>query len=117
MFPFILALSFLGCVIGSYVTKPEKEDVLKAFYKQVRPWGFWGPVHDKVVQEDPGFQRNKNFKRDMFNILIGIIWQTSLVVIPIYLIIKENIPLISALVILLITSIILKKNWYDKLTD
>ncbi len=117
MFPFILALSFLGCVIGSYVTKPEKEDVLKAFYKQVRPWGFWGAIHDKVVREDPGFQRNKNFKRDMFNILIGIIWQTSLVVIPIYLIIKENIPLISALVILLITSIILKKNWYDKLTD
>jgi len=117
MFPFILALSFLGCVIGSYVTKPEKEEVLKAFYKQVRPWGFWGPVHDKVIQEDPGFQRNKDFKRNMFNILIGIIWQTSLVVIPIYLIIKENIPLISAIVILLITSIILKKNWYDKLTD
>jgi len=117
MFPFILALSLLGCVIGSYVTKPEKEDVLKAFYKQVRPWGFWGAIHDKVVREDPGFQRNKNFKRDVFNIVIGIIWQTSLVVIPIYLIIKENIPLISALIILLITSIILKKNWYDKLTD
>lgn len=117
MFPFILGLSLLGCIIGSYATKPEKEDVLKAFYKQVRPWGFWGPIHDKVVQEDAEFQRNKNFKRDMFNIVIGIIWQTSLIVIPIYLIIRENIPLISAIIILLITSIILKKNWYDKLTD
>jgi len=117
IFPFILAFSLLGCLIGTLATKPEDEEVLKSFYKQVRPWGFWGPIHDKVIKEDPSFQRNKNFKRDMFNIVIGVIWQTSLVVIPIYLIIRENISLISAIVILLITSFILKKTWYEKLTD
>jgi Fanconi anemia group M protein len=62
-------------------------------------------------------QGNKDFKRDMFNVVIGIIWQTSMVVIPIYLIIEENISLISSIAILLITSLILKKNWWDKLTD
>lgn len=117
IFPFILAFSLLGCIIGTLMTKPDDEEVLKSFYKQVRPWGFWRPIHAKVVQEDPGFQRNKNFKKDMFNIVIGIIWQTSLVVIPIYLIIKENVPLITAIIILVITSFILKKSWYDKLTD
>jgi SSS family solute:Na+ symporter len=117
IFPFILVFSLLGCLIGTLATKPEDEEVLKSFYKQVRPWGFWGPIHDKVIKEDPSFQRNKNFKRDMFNIVIGIIWQTSLVVIPIYLIIRENISLITAVVILLITSFILKKTWYEKLTD
>ena len=117
IFPFILALSLVGCIAGTLLTKPESDEVLKSFYKTVRPWGFWGPIHDKVIQEDPGFQRNKDFKRDMFNVVIGIIWQTSLVVIPIYLIIKENVPLITAIIILAITSFILKKNWYDKLTD
>jgi SSS family solute:Na+ symporter len=117
IFPFILGLSLIGCIIGALLTKPDEEEILKSFYKQVRPWGFWGPIREKVLQEDPAFQPNKDFKRDVFNIVIGIIWQTSLVVIPIYLIIKENIPLITAIIILVITSFILKKNWYNKLTD
>jgi SSS family solute:Na+ symporter len=117
IFPFIFVVSLAGCIAGTLLTKPEDDEVLKSFYKQVRPWGFWKPIHDKVVMEDPGFQGNKDFKRDMFNVVIGIIWQTSLVVIPIYLIIRENVSLITAIIILAITSFILKKNWYDKLTD
>jgi Na+/proline symporter len=117
IFPFILVVSLAGCIAGTLLTKPEDDEVLKSFYKQVRPWGFWKPIHDKVIMEDPSFQGNKDFKRDMFNVVIGIIWQTSLVVIPIYLIIRENVSLITAIIILAITSFILKKNWYDKLTD
>ena len=117
IFPFILAISLVGCFAGTLLTKPESDEILKSFYKTVRPWGFWKPIHDKVVQEDPSFEGNKNFKRDLFNVIVGIIWQTSLIVIPIYLIIKENVSLITAIIILAITSIILKKNWYDKLTD
>jgi len=117
IFPFILVLSLAGCLVGTLLNKPENDKVLKSFYKQVRPWGFWKPIHEKVIREDPGFEGNKDFKKDMFNVVIGIIWQTSLVVIPIYLIIKENVSLITAIIILAITSFILKKNWYDKLTD
>ena len=117
IFPFILSISLVGCFAGALLTKPERDEVLISFYKTVRPWGFWKPIHDKVIQEDPGFEGNKNFKKDMFNVLVGIIWQTSLIVIPIYLIIKERVSLITAIIILVITSFILKKNWYDKLTD
>jgi hypothetical protein len=52
------------------------------FYRRVRPWGFWGPVLKKVLAEDPGFKRNKDFFRDMFNIAVGIVWQVSLVALP-----------------------------------
>ncbi len=117
IFPFILVISLAGCFAGTLLTKPENDEVLKSFYKTIRPWGFWKPIHEKVVQEDPTFEGNKNFKNDMFNVVIGIIWQTSLIVIPIYLIIKERVSLITAIIILAITSFILKKNWYDKLTD
>ena len=117
IFPFILAMSLVGCIAGTLLTKPESDEVLKSFYKTVRPWGFWKPIHEKVLREDPAFQGNKDFKKDMFNIVIGIVWQTSLIVIPIYLIIKENVSLMTAIIILAITSFILKKNWYNKLTD
>lgn len=115
IFPFIFALSLAGCLAGTLLTKPEDDEVLKSFYKTVRPWGFWKPIHEKVVREDPNFEGNKDFKRDMFNVVVGIIWQTSLVVVPIYLIIKENVSLVTAVIILVITSFILKKSWYDRL--
>lgn len=116
-FPIIFAVSLLGCIAATFATKSDDMEVLKRFYKQVRPWGFWKPVHDLVIAEDPHFKANKAFKRDMFNIVIGIIWQTSLVALPIYLVIQEKMSVVYALIVIAITSFILKKNWYDKLED
>jgi Na+/proline symporter len=114
-FPLMLLISVVGCIIGTYSAPPVKEEVLKAFYKNVRPWGFWKPIHDKVVAEDPSFERNKNFKRDMFNVVVGIIWQTGLVIFPIYIVLMETVPVLISLVIVVVTSVILKKTWWDYL--
>ena len=75
----------------------------------------WKPIHNKVILEHPEFQRNKEFKRDMFNVVVGIIWQITLVTIPIYLVIREPGSLAIAVAVCLLTTIILKKNWWDKL--
>jgi len=114
-FPYLLAISLLGCIAGSYLTKPEPDEVLMKFYMQVRPWGFWKPVLNKVRTIYPNFEPNKNFKLDAFNVIIGIIWQTSIVALPIYLVIKEYTSLIITLLILITTSIILKFTWWNKL--
>lgn len=114
-FPLTLLASVAGCVVGTYAAPPADEGTLKSFYRTVRPWGFWKPVHDAVVLEDPSFERNKNFKRDAFNVVIGIIWQCSLTIIPIYIILREQLPLVVSIAILGITAFILKKNWYDHL--
>lgn len=114
-FPITLLVSFLGCLAGTYAAPPTEESVLKNFYKSVRPWGLWKPIRDKVIADDPSFEENKNFKRDMFNVAVGIVWQTTLTVTPIYIILKEGLPLVTSMAILLITTLILKKNWYDHL--
>lgn len=116
-FPIIFVVSLGGCFVGTLTTKPDDMEVLKDFYKRVRPWGFWKPVHDLVVAEEPNFKANKAFKRDMFNVVIGIIWQTTLVALPIYLVIQEKMSIVYALIVLAITTFILKKYWYDKLED
>jgi len=114
-FPLMLLIALAGALIGTYIAPPTDENVLKAFYKNVRPWGFWKPIHDKVVAEDPGFQANKDFKKDMFNVFIGIIWQTCLVIFPIYLVLLKVVPFVVSLVIIVICSLILKRTWFDKL--
>ena len=114
-FPLVLVISLAGCIIGTLLTKPTNEETLKKFYLSVRPWGFWKPIHDKVVAEDPSIEKNKNFKRDMFNILIGTICQTALVALPVFIIIKAGGSLIVTLAIITVAGIIMKKTWYDKL--
>jgi len=114
-FPLILALSLLGCFAGTLLTKPEDEEVLKSFYKRVRPWGVWGTILAKVRQDDPSFQPNPDFGRDMFNILVGICWQTSLVVIPVSIVIRKFDATLIALTVTATTAAILKFTWYDHL--
>ncbi len=117
IFPIILLVSFLASWIATYLTKPDDIATLKAFYKQTRPWGFWEPVKKEVLKEDPNFVPNTAFKRDAFNVFIGIIWQMSMVVIPLYLLSKNSTQTIIAVIVLVITSIILKKTWYDNLKN
>jgi len=53
----------------------------------------------------------------MFNIFIGIIWQTALVILPIVIIIKAHISLIITIAVIVITCLILKKTWYNRLEE
>jgi len=117
IFPAILLFSFIGCFAGTLLTKPDPEDLLKKFYKNVRPWGFWKPIHDKIVAEDPTFEGNKDFKRDVVNVVVGIVWQMSLVVLPIYLVIHNYTAMWITLSITVVSMVILKFNWYDKLKN
>jgi SSS family solute:Na+ symporter len=55
------------------------------------------------------------FGRDMFNVLIGIVWQMALVVWPIFLMIKMWYAFALSLGVVAITSLILKYFWYNPL--
>jgi Na+/proline symporter len=116
-FPLVLVISVAGCLLGTFLTKPEDDAVLKDFYRRVRPWGFWGPVLKMVLAEDPGFKRNEDFLRDMLNIAVGIAWQIALVALPLYIVIKEFQRAAITLVVVLGTSAILKFTWFDHLAE
>lgn len=115
IFPVIFLISLLACVLATMLTKPENKSTLKQFYKQTRPWGFWGPIRDEIVKEDPSFVENKDFKRDAFNVAIGIVWQMSMIVMPLYLLTGNTRETIISVLVLVVTSLILKKTWYDHL--
>jgi solute:Na+ symporter, SSS family len=115
--PVLFILSLAGCLIGTYAAPPTEEKVLKAFYKNVRPWGFWKPIHAKVVAEDPAFVGNKRFKLDMFNVVIGIIGQLCFTLLPMYFILGMQKPLWITIASIVAIVIILKKTWWDKLEN
>lgn len=116
-FPIILLISSAASVLTSFLSRAEDPEILKCFYRTVRPWGLWRPVYESILQEEPGFVRNLHFRRDMVNIAVGIIWQLTLTLIPIYLIIREYRMMWINIILLGLTSVFLKYNWYDKLEN
>ena len=114
-FPFILIVSGIAGIVGSLMTAPDDEKTLEEFYKNVRPWGFWKPILKKIQSSDANVRKNDNFYRDMFNIFIGMVWQINMVLVPIYLLVYEYTAFTVSLILVIGTTLILKKNWYDKL--
>ena len=116
-FPWLLIISIAGALLGTFLTPPTDEKVLKDFYKSVKPWGFWGPIKKKVMEENPEFMPNKNFKCDMFNVVIGTIFQTALVALPVYIVLKDVWPIWITIIITVVCGYILKKTWWDRLPE
>ena len=116
-FPAILALSLVGCIAGTLMTPPDDIAVLERFYLRVRPWGFWKPVHDRLLETHPGLVANAAFKRDMFNVVVGIVWQTALTATGIFLVLRDYRALAISVLLVLVSAVILKVTWYDRLED
>lgn len=116
-FPLLFALSLAGAIIGSLCTKPTDTEVLKEFYRTVKPWGFWNPIKLMVAAEDPSFVPNTYFKRDMFNVALGIIGQLCLTILPMYLVLMMKTELFVTIVLLTAIAFTLKKTWWNKLEN
>ncbi len=116
-FPWLLIISTVGALLGTLLTKPTDETVLTEFYKTVNPWGFWGPIRRKVGAENPDFRPNKNIGADMFNVLLGVVAQTAITALPIYIVLKQTIPICISLLVALVCAVILKRTWWDKLPE
>lgn len=116
-FPFMFLACVIVCVAVSLMTAPDDMEVLKKFYMKVRPWGFWGPVYVELKKDYPELKTNTYFGRDAINVLVGILWQTALVAAPIFMVIKYWQEFIIAMAIVVVTSLFLWRNWYNKLED
>jgi SSS family solute:Na+ symporter len=113
----IFIVSIIASILGSLLSDPEPDSVLIRFYRQVRPWGFWGPVFRKVRSLQPSFQANRNVARDAMNVGFGIAAQMTLVTIPLYMILRDWKGFWISMLILVVTGAILKKTWLDRLED
>lgn len=114
-FPVLFGISLVGCIVGTYSAPPTDEETLVNFYIRVRPWGWWKPVAAKAVARYPQVTRNRHFKRDMFNVAIGIVWQCCLTIVPMYPGGARYGGLIASVLLLVVTTVVLKYTWYRPL--
>lgn len=116
-FPFFFAICLAVVIATSLMTPATDMAVLEKFYIKTRPWGFWGPVQQSLIAKGEGVEPNKEFKLDAFNVVVGIIWQTSLVAAPIFFVIRNWTSFGIAMAIAAVTTWLLKVYWWDRLKD
>jgi hypothetical protein len=37
----------IGCLVGTWLTRPTDESILVGFFRSVRPFGLWGPIRSR----------------------------------------------------------------------
>ncbi len=62
-------------VVVTLCTRPVAEATLVAFYRSVRPGGFWRPVRARVAELDPAFATGESFSD-------GVVVTDSLTITP-----------------------------------
>jgi solute:Na+ symporter, SSS family len=106
-FPMLLLVSTVGSIAGSLLTRQQDMTTLVSFYSRTRPWGWWGPVQRAAAVADPRVELNRELTRDMFNVIVGVVWQTAFVALPIYVVIRDWRCAGASAAMIAITSIIL----------
>jgi solute:Na+ symporter, SSS family len=116
-FPLFILIQFIACITGTYTAPPTDTSALLNFYKTVRPWGFWKPIHQMAAAEDPSIEANKNLPINIFNIVLGIAGQILLMLLPMYLILNKWTGLGIVLVLTAAIFIVMKRTWWNRLKD
>ncbi len=109
-----MAIGFAGSIFGTYVTKPTDRKVLEHFYQTTRPFGWWGPLKD-CLPADVRQRMKKEHFYDVLSLPFAIVWQVTLFLLPMQLIIRSWNAFFVTLVMFAVSLVGLYFFWYKKL--
>ncbi|MHB9035589.1 MAG: sodium:solute symporter family transporter [Armatimonadota bacterium] len=86
-FILMTVLSFAGTIVGSLLTPATPMDKLRHFYSTTRPFGIWGPVK-ATFDENQQREMTKEHRNDIVAVPFVLLWQVTLFLLPMQLVIK-----------------------------
>jgi glycerol-3-phosphate acyltransferase PlsY len=110
-FSVVSITSLIAAILVALFTRQTPDSVLINFYSVTKPFGIWEPVRRKCTGIDLAEVKTEN-KRDIVATAITIIWQLSLFITMMMLILKEWNTFIITAMICVISSILLYRRWY-----
>jgi SSS family solute:Na+ symporter len=114
VFVAVSLITFAAAIIGTYLTKPTDPAVLEHFYKTTRPFGLWGKLKATL---DPDLRKatEREHRNDMLTAPIALVWQVTLFILPMQLVIRQWRAFAITAVIFAVASTLLYKIWYKNL--
>jgi len=107
-------VSVLGCIVGTYLTKPTDRDVLENFYRKTRPFGLWKPLK-KILAPDVRTAMELEHRNDLIALPFTMLWQVSLFMLPMLFIIKSYAAFFRTFGIFAVSLTVMYFFWYRKL--
>ncbi|NEO52811.1 MAG: sodium:solute symporter [Okeania sp. SIO3B5] len=106
--------SFLGCILGTFLTPATNLETINNFYRVTRPFGFWGVVRKNLPTNIQAKIQAEN-RRDVVAVLIAVPWQLVLFLMGIMLMMKQWDNFGILLLIFILLSIGLYFTWFKYL--
>lgn len=110
----VAAFGVIGAILGSLLTKPTDDDVLRNFYKKTKPFGFWGKYKDTLDAETRTKMRKEHFN-DLVALPFVVAWQYLLLLMPV-LLVSGNFKEFKVVVVLFLFALLgVYVFWYRNL--
>ena len=110
----VAAFGVIGAILGSLLTKPTDDDVLKNFYKKTKPFGFWGKYKDTLDPETRIKVRREHFY-DLISLPFVVAWQYLLLLLPV-LLVTGNFKALKVVAVLFVIALLgVYIFWYRNL--
>ena len=118
VFPSICLISLLVSIIVSLATESTDPDILRKFYKSVRPFGLWKPIAQMAeLSEEDSSSKSESVQRTILNVVLAMIAITGLYLFPMYLVGHWYLYSTIWFTLAIATIIVLKYTWYDCLPE
>ncbi|HIJ52194.1 MAG TPA: hypothetical protein HPP66_03450 [Planctomycetes bacterium] len=117
-FPVICAASLLASIIGSLATRPVSQEISISFYRSVRPFGLWGPIHKQAeLSAQEQASKSENVPLTIFNVVLAMLAITGLYLFPMYLVGHWYTASMFWLGLALAAIVALRYTWYNNLPE
>lgn len=88
LFVFVLVVGTIGSIVGTFLTKPTDDGVLKNFYLKTRPFGVWGKLKAALPDDERAIVTREH-RNDLFAAPFALLWQISMFMAPMLLVIHN----------------------------
>ncbi|NUQ63870.1 MAG: hypothetical protein HUU20_15440 [Pirellulales bacterium] len=117
-FPTICAVSLIGCLVGTWLTRPTDPEVLVTFYRTVRPFGAWGPVRAQSgFSTDQLNAPSESPTLALLNVLLGGTAVLGAYLAPMYLVGHWHVRAIAWSGVTALSAVVLYFTWYRTLPE
>jgi hypothetical protein len=85
IFLFTGGAGFAGVIVGSLCTRATADDIVRRFYRQTRPFGFWKPFWKELSAAEQGEWRREH-RNDQIALPFALLAQITLFLLPMQLV-------------------------------
>ncbi len=113
-FAYIFGVSFIACLLGTYMTPPTDRRVLEQFYIKTRPFGLWKPFETLLDEKTRQSTRREHWN-DITAIPFGILWLITLNLLPMQMMVGQWRACAITAVLFVVSLAGLYVFWYRRL--